>query len=96
MNERAEVRLPELPSVVLSSSEEDVLGQWTIFYTWEKTDTRQLTFTVGEYEVSGLVGQAEEKAEKEGAPFDLAEARRQAADRLVVGRIRPVLDPRIR
>jgi hypothetical protein len=45
--------------------------------------TPALTFTVGEYEVSGLVEQAEEKAEKEGAPFDLAEARRQAADRLV-------------
>jgi hypothetical protein len=90
--DRPAVRLPDLPDVVLSSSEHEISGRWVIFYTWEEREpSTNTTFFVWDAEVSGLVGQAEEHAVREGHPFDLKEARRRAADSIVVRQIRPLL-----
>jgi hypothetical protein len=91
---RTGLRLPGLPSdMVFTSWEDDVEGQWTIFYT-TKIDSIETTFGVSEYEGSGLVDQARARfVESEAAgEFDLDGARRDAADRVVVRQVLDALD----
>jgi hypothetical protein len=87
---RTNLRLSGVPDLVFTSWEDEVAGQWTIFYVTE-IDSIETTFGVSEYEGSGLVDQARARFVESGAAgeFDLDGARREAADRVVV---RQVLD----
>jgi hypothetical protein len=88
---RTGLRLEGLPGMVLSSWETDVGGQWTIYYETDLENART-TWWVLESEGAGLVAQARERALASGAAFDLDEARRQAADRVVVSKVRQGLE----
>lgn len=91
--ERTGLRLPELPDLVFTSWEDEVAGQWTVFYGTD-IDSIDTTFWVSEYEGSALVDQARARFVESGAAgeFDLDQARREAADRVVVGKVLDTLD----
>lgn len=90
---RTGLRLPELPDVVLTSWEDEVAGQWTVFYGTD-IDSIDTTFWVSEYEGSALVNQARARFVESGpaGEFDLDQARREAADRVVVSNVLDTLD----
>jgi hypothetical protein len=90
---RTNLRLAELPDMVFTSWEDDVAGQWTIYYVTE-IDSTKTTFMVSESEGAGLVGQARARFVESGAAgeFDLDGARREAADRVVVRQVLDALD----
>jgi hypothetical protein len=89
---RTHLRLAELPDTVFTSWEDEVAGQWTIFYDTE-IDLTETTFWVLESEGAGLVDQARARFVESGATgeFDLDGARREAADRVVVCKVLAVL-----
>lgn len=89
---RTHVHLPELPDMAFTSWEDEVAGQWTIFYDTE-IDSTETTFWVLESEGAGLVDQARARFLESGATgeFDLDGARREAADRVVVRKVLAVL-----
>jgi hypothetical protein len=89
---RMHLRLPELPEVVFTSWEDEVAGQWTIFYDTE-IDSTETTFWVLQSEGAGLVEQARARFVESGATgdFGLDGARREAADRVVVRKVLAVL-----
>jgi hypothetical protein len=82
-SKRAEVRLEGLSGIVLSSSEDEILGSWVICYTWVQPDGNPVCFTITERDVAGLVAQAEEAAVREGHEFDIEQERRRAADSIL-------------
>ena len=90
---RTGLTLGGLPGIVFTSWEADVAGQWTIYYEANLLDVHT-TWCVLESEGAGLVGQARERflASGAGESFDLDEARREAADRVVVSKVRQSLE----
>jgi hypothetical protein len=90
---RTGLRLPELPDLGFNSWEDEVAGQWTIFYDTQ-IDSVETTFWVSEYEGSGFVEHARARFIQSGATgeLDLDQARRDAADRVVVRKVLDALD----
>ncbi|MGH7515083.1 MAG: hypothetical protein ACREOQ_19430 [Gemmatimonadales bacterium] len=89
---RTALTLEGLPDLVFSSWEADVGGQWTIYYETELGSSRT-TFCVLESEGAGLVGQARDRFLTSGVgSFDLDQARRKAADRALVPKVRQALE----
>ena len=90
---RTGLTLEGLPGMMFTSWETDVAGQWTIYYE-TKLGNARTTWCVLESEGAGLVGHARERAlaSGTGGSFDLDESRRQAADRVVVSKIRQSLE----
>ena len=92
MTDRTGVRLVGLHlEITLTSTEAESEDDWTINYIWEVSPSRAITFIVSSSEVEGLVGQAKERAQAQQQDFSLAEARRQAADTVVVQKIREAI-----
>ena len=90
--------LPGLPpGITLTSTEHYEDGNWRIDYEWELSPAESITFMVSAAQVDGLVQQGKESAETMGQEFSLSEARRTAADALVVLQIRDTIaaDPRL-
>lgn len=90
---RIRLMLERLPDLVFSSWEADVGGQWTIYYDTELGSART-TWCVLESEGTGLVGQARDRFLGSGVTgsFDLDQARREAADQVVVPKVRQTLE----
>ena len=93
MTERSGLSLPGLPPGITLTSREhyDDHGTWRIDYEWELSPSESITFMVSSAQVEGLVKQAEEAAASTGQTFSLPEARRTAADALVVLQIRDTI-----
>jgi hypothetical protein len=98
MTARTGLSLPGLPPGITLTSREHYDGDtWRIEYEWELSPSESITFMVPDAQVDGLVKQAEESAKETGQNFSLSEARRTAADALVVLQIRDTIaaDPRL-
>jgi hypothetical protein len=97
MTERSGLSLPGLPPGITLTSTEHYDDIWRIDYEWELSPADSITFMVSAEQVDGLVKQAEEAAAGTGQKFSLSEARRTAADALVVLQIRDTIaaDPRL-
>jgi len=92
MTERSGFSLPGLPpGITLTSREHYEDSNWGIEYEWELSPAESITFMVSGAQVEGLVKQAEEVAASTGQTFSLSEARRTAADALVVLQIRDTI-----
>src|SRR5712691_2197307 len=92
MTARSGLILPGLPpGITLTSTEHYEDATWRIDYEWELSPSESITFMVSAAQVDGLVQQAEEAAAGTGEKFSLSEARRTAADALVVLQIRDTI-----
>ena len=92
MTARIGLSLPGLPpGITLTSTEGDNGGSWRIRYDWQFDPAQSISFRVTAGQVDGLVKQAEESAERTGQEFSLPEARRAAADAVVVLQIRDTI-----
>jgi hypothetical protein len=92
MTARTGLSLPGLPEgIALRSTENESGGTWTILYEWELNPAESITFMVPATQIEGLVKQAAESAERMGQKFSLSEARRTAADAVVVLQIRDTI-----
>ncbi len=92
MTARTGLSLPGLPpGIALTSTEHYDGDTWRIEYEWELSPSESITFMVPAGQVDELVKQAEEAAKATGQKFSLSEARRTAADALVVLQIRDTI-----
>jgi hypothetical protein len=90
---RADLRLPQVSGIVLSSAEDEIHGLWVIFYAWEHPDGDSICIPFTERDVAEPVARAREAAAREGRRFDIEEERRRAADAIVARELRRYVMP---